>query len=57
MDKKLQLVLVFVGGFMVLAIWRNPATAASDFGAVLANMGTFMQEVLGKFADFLGNLG
>lgn len=57
MDKKLQLVLVFVGGFMVLAIWRNPATAASDFGAVLGNIGTFMQEVLGKFAEFLGNLG
>ncbi|HTO00564.1 MAG TPA: hypothetical protein VL068_07800 [Microthrixaceae bacterium] len=57
MDKKLQLIMVFVGGFMVLAIWRNPATAASDFGAVLGNMGTFMQEVLGKFGDFIGNLG
>lgn len=57
MEKKLPLVLVFVGGFMVLAIWRNPANAAGDFGTVLANIGTFLQQVLGKFAEFLGNLG
>ena len=57
MDKKLQLIVVFVGGFMILAIWRNPATAASDFGTVLGNMGTFMQEALGKFGEFIGNLG
>lgn len=57
MSKKLQPVLLLAAGFMVLAIWRNPATAAQDFGSLLGNIGSFLQDVLGKIAEFLGNLG
>ena len=39
MSKKLQPVLLLAGAFMVLAIWRNPATAAQDFGSLLGNIG------------------
>ena len=57
MSKKLQPVLLLAAGFMVLAIWRNPAVAAQDVGAVLGNVGSFLQDVLAKIAEFLGNLG
>ena len=57
MSKILMPILLLSGGFMVLAMWRSPATAAHDFGTVLGNAGTFAQEVLSKVAEFLGNLG
>lgn len=57
MSKKLQPVLLLAGAFMVLAIWRNPATAAQDVGSVLGNIGSFLQDVLAKISEFLGNLG
>lgn len=57
MSKKLQPVLLLAAGFMVLAIWRNPDVAAQDVGAVLGNVGSFLQDVLAKIAEFLGNLG
>jgi hypothetical protein len=57
MSKKLQPVLLLAAGFMVLAIWRNPAVAAQDVGSVLGNVGSFLQDVLAKIAEFLGNLG
>ena len=50
MSKKLQPVLLLAGAFMVLAIWRNPATAAQDFAALLGNVGNFLQDVLAKIA-------
>lgn len=57
MSKKLQPVLVLAAGFMVLAVWRNPSVAAQDVGSLLGNVGNFLQEVLAKIAEFLGNLG
>jgi len=42
---------------MVLAIWRNPAVAAQDVGNLLGNIGSFLQEALGKVSEFVGNLG
>lgn len=57
MNKKLQPVLLLAAGFMVLAIWRNPAVAAQDVGNVLGNVGEFLQEVLAKIAEFLGSFG
>ena len=44
-------------GFLVLAVWRSPATAAADVSHVLGNVGTFLQEVLTKVAEFLGSFG
>lgn len=52
-----QAVAVLAVGFLVLAIWRSPATAAADVTHVLGNVGTFAQEVLLKVADFLGSFG
>jgi len=57
MSKKLQPVLLLAAGFMVLAIWRNPAVAAQDVGSLLGNVGNFLQDALAKIAEFLGNLG
>lgn len=57
MNNKMMPVLLLAGGFMVLAIWRNPAVAAQDVGNLLGNIGSFLQEVIGKLAEFLGNLG
>ncbi|CAB4535222.1 unannotated protein [freshwater metagenome] len=57
MSKMMMPILLIAGGFMVLAMWRSPATAAQDFGTVLGNAGTFAQEVVSKVAEFLGNLG
>jgi hypothetical protein len=44
-------------GLLVLAIWRSPATAAADVTDVLGNVGSFLQEVLAKIAEFLGSFG
>jgi hypothetical protein len=52
-----QSVAVLAVGFLILAIWRSPATAAADVGHVLGNVGTFLQEVLAKLAEFLGSFG
>jgi hypothetical protein len=57
MNNKMMPVLLLAGGFMVLAIWRNPAVAAQDVGNLLGNVGSFLQEVLAKLAEFFGNLG
>lgn len=57
MNNKMMPVLILAGGFMVLAIWRNPAVAAQDVGNLLGNVGSFLQEAVGKLAEFLGNLG
>ncbi len=57
MNKKLQPVLLLAAGFTVLAIWRNPSVAAQDVGHVLGNVGGFLQEALGKIAEFLGSFG
>lgn len=57
MNNKLMPVLLLAGGFMVLAIWRNPAVAAQDVGHLLGNIGSFLQEVVAKLSEFLGNLG
>ncbi len=52
-----QGVAVLAVGLLVLAIWRSPATAAADVTHVLGNVGTFLQEVLAKVAEFLGSFG
>jgi hypothetical protein len=57
MNKSLQLVLFLGAAFMVFAIWRNPATAAQDVGDLIGNVASFLQDVVAKLADFLGNLG
>jgi hypothetical protein len=54
---KLLPVLLLAAGFMVLAIWRDPAVAAQDVGNLLGNVGDFLQEVLAKVADFFGSFG
>jgi hypothetical protein len=50
-------VVVLVAGFMVLAVWRNPAVAAQDVGTVVGNVATFLQDVIQRLAEFVGNLG
>ena len=57
MKKMAQPVAALALGFLVLAIWRSPATAAADISHVLGNVGTFLQEVLQKTAEFLGSFG
>jgi hypothetical protein len=57
MKKLAQPAAMLAVGFLVLAIWRSPATAATDIGHVLAIIGTFLQEVLAKLAEFLGSFG
>lgn len=57
MNNKLMPVLLLAGGFMVFAIWRNPAVAAQDVGNLIGNLASLAQEAVGKLAEFLGNLG
>lgn len=57
MKKVAQPMLALAVGFLILAIWRSPATAAGDVTHVLGNVGSFLQEVLAKIAEFLGSFG
>lgn len=57
MNNKMMPVLLLAGGFMVFAIWRNPAVAAQDVGTLIGNLASLAQEAVGKLAEFLGNLG
>ncbi|UDY37331.1 hypothetical protein [Dermatobacter hominis] len=57
MKKMAQPVAALALGFLVLAIWRSPATAAADISHVLGNVGTFLQEVLQKLSEFIGSFG
>jgi hypothetical protein len=57
MKKLAQPAAMLAVGFLVLAVWRSPATAAADVSHVLGNVGTFLQEVLSKVAEFLGSFG
>jgi hypothetical protein len=57
MKKMAQPVAALAVGFLVLAIWRSPATAAADISHVLGNVGSFLQEALQKVAEFLGSFG
>lgn len=58
MNNKMTPVILFLaGGFMILAIWRNPAVAADDVGSLLGNVGSFLQEAVDRLAEFIGNLG
>jgi hypothetical protein len=57
MNNKMMPVLLLAGGFMVFAIWRNPAVAAQDVGNLIGNLASLAQEAVGKLAEFLGNLG
>jgi hypothetical protein len=57
MKKLAQPAAMLAVGFLVLAVWRSPATAAADVSHVLGNVGTFLQEVLTKVAEFLGSFG
>jgi hypothetical protein len=56
-NKMVQVLLFIAGGFMILAIWRNPAVAADDVGSLLGNVGTFLQDAIDRVAEFIGNLG
>ncbi len=56
--KKVALPLgALAGAFLVFAIWRSPATAAGDVTHILGNVGTLLQEVFSKLADFVGSFG
>jgi hypothetical protein len=57
MKKAAQPVILLAVGLLILAIWRSPATAADDVTTVLGNIGTFLQEILAKVAEFLGSFG
>ncbi|HNJ70572.1 MAG TPA: hypothetical protein PKX97_15050, partial [Microthrixaceae bacterium] len=57
MKKVAQPLMALAVGFLILAIWRSPATAAADVTHILGNVGTFLQEVLSKVAEFLGSFG
>ena len=58
MDKAFRSIVVVAGvGFLILVIWRNPNTAATQVGDVFANIGNFLQEVLSKLADFFASFG
>jgi hypothetical protein len=57
MKKIAQPVLLVAGAVLVLTIWRSPATAASDVTIALGNIGTFLQEVVSRVADFLASFG
>ncbi len=57
MNKYVQLVLVLGAGFLVFAIWRDPATAAQDVGDLVGSLASWVQDVVAKLADFFSNLG
>jgi hypothetical protein len=57
MKKMAQPLVMVAAGFLILAIWRSPATAATDVGNVLGTLGTVLQEALTKITEFVGALG
>ena len=57
MNKLMMPLMLLAGGFLVLAIWRNPAVAAQDVASLLGTIGSFLQDVLAKVAEFLGSFG
>ncbi|MFI5043795.1 MAG: hypothetical protein ACHQDC_03290 [Acidimicrobiales bacterium] len=58
MEKTFRNLVVLAGvGLLILVIWRNPTSAATDVGDVFGNIWDFIREALQKLADFFGSLG
>ena len=57
MNKMMPVLLFLAGGFMILAIWRNPAVAADDVGSMLGTVGSLLQEAVDRLAEFVGSFG
>ncbi len=57
MNKALQGVLLLGGLFLVFALWRDPAGTAQTVGDLLGSIGSWLQDVIAKLADFFSNLG
>lgn len=55
MNKLVQVLGALAAAVLVLAIWRSPATAASDVGDVIGWLAGLVQEAVGRFADFLSS--
>lgn len=53
MNKIVQVIAVLAVSVVVLALWRSPATAASDVGDVIGWTAGIVQEGIGRFADFI----
>lgn len=53
MNKIVQVVAVLAITVVVVALWRSPATAAGDVGDVIGWVAGFVQEGIGRFADFI----
>ncbi len=57
MNKLVTPLLLFGAAFLVFAIWRNPAVAAQDVGNLAGSVGSWLQDVVSKIAEFFSNLG
>ena len=57
MNKYVQVVLMLGAGFLVFAIWRDPATAAQDVGELVGAIASWLQDGRAKLADFFTTLG
>lgn len=53
MNKVVQVLAALAVSVVVVALWRSPATAASDVGEVIGWVAGIVQEGIGRFADFI----
>lgn len=53
MNKVVQVLAALAVSVVVVALWRSPATAASDVGEVIGWVAGLVQEGIGRFADFI----
>ncbi len=53
MNKIVQVLAVLAVSVVVVALWRSPATAASDVGEIIGWSAGMVQEGIGRFADFI----
>lgn len=56
MNKIVQLIAVLGASVVVVALWRSPSSAAGDVGEILGWAAGLLQEAVGRFADFVGEL-
>jgi hypothetical protein len=55
--KPKQIALYLLIAFVIVSIWKDPATSASYAAEFLSSVGQFLRSVYTKLAQFIENIG
>jgi hypothetical protein len=51
-----QILIYLVIAFVVLSIWNSPSTTGNNVGDFLGSVGSWLGDVIDKFATFISGL-